>query len=205
MNQGIDYLFSGVPTKVNTKKINSIYEKNDVVLLTSCAMSPSGESLNVNSECLAVHLATALGANKVIFCSDKGMILRNKQSGETIQNFRLRDARKFLNYQNVKIHQDFFPSIQSPEKSMTSDSLDMLLKIAWCSVALDKGVERAHIVAPTDGALLTELFTAKEGSATCISRDEVEEIHPDENFFGSDVTNGWIESLNQTSPGRWFD
>ena len=133
------------------------------------------------------------------------MILRNKSSGEAIQNFRLRDAKTFLNYQTVKIHQDFFPSISSHRDFMTSDELDMLLKIAWCGVALENGVERAHIVAPTDGALLTELFTAKEGSATCISRDEVEEIHPDENFFGSDVTNGWIESLGQPSPGRWFD
>jgi amino-acid N-acetyltransferase len=196
---------SGIPTNVNTKKIFSIYEKNDVVLLTSCAMSPTGESLNVNSECLTVHLATTLNANKVIFCSDKGMILRNKQSGESIQNFRLRDAKTFLKYQTVKIHQDFFPSINSPKEYMTPDALDMLLKIAWCSVALEKGVERAHIVAPSDGALLTELFTAKEGSATCISRDEVEEIHPDENFFGSDVSNGWIESLNHKNPGRWFD
>jgi amino-acid N-acetyltransferase len=205
MTTGIDYQFSGIPSKINTKKINSIHEKNDVVLLTPCAMSQSGESLNVNSECLAVSAATALGANKLIFCSDKAMILRNRSNGETIQNFRLRDAKTFLNYRTVKIHQDFFPSINQ-KGSLSPDALDMLLKIAWCSIALEKGVERAHIVAPTDGALLTELFTAKEGSATCISQDEVEEIHPDENFFGSDVTNGWIEPFGTTSgSGRWFD
>merc|ERR1711957_1152959 len=94
------------------------------------------------------------------------------------------------------------------------EAMEYLLQIGWANLALERGVARAHIVAPSDGALLTELFTAKDGSGTCISQDEVEEIHPDENFYGhydddndndieNDIGDGrgrFSERLRRTAP-----
>ncbi len=46
--------------------------------------------------------------------------------------------------------------------------------------AIERGVERAHIIDSEDGALLEELFTARRGFGTCISQDDYEAPHPED-------------------------
>lgn len=48
------------------------------------------------------------------------------------------------------------------------------------SRAIERGVERAHIIDSEDGALLEELFTARRGFGTCISQDDYEAPHPED-------------------------
>ena len=60
------------------------------------------------------------------------------------------------------------------------DQRTMLLKLGWSVHALDRGVERAHIIDSEDGALLEELFTARRGYGTCISNDDYEAPHPED-------------------------
>ena len=55
------------------------------------------------------------------------------------------------------------------------DIRDMLVRIGSCVSALRGGVQRAHILSPTQGALLQELYT-RDGSGTLISRDLYEGI-----------------------------
>lgn len=220
-------LSKGTPTLVKAKKIKEAHDHNDVVLLTSCGVSPHGESLNVKSESLAAHVAATLGASKVIFCVSHPMTLRDVKTNKSIQNFRLQDAKNILaRYQIQMSPTTFIPTMRNDESSnsstseatntgdtqststsssssssstatfsyinantnlppgLSSTSLDFLFTIGWASLALEYGVERAHIISSkTDGALVTELFTAKDGTATCISQDDVDEIHPDE-YFG---------------------
>lgn len=141
------------------------------------------------------------------------MTLRDVKTNKSIQNFRLQDAKNILaRYQIQMSPTTFIPTMKSTEAESTikdtpsssssdatfsyihtntnlppglsSTSLDFLFTIGWASLALEYGVERAHIISSkTDGALVTELFTAKDGTATCISQDNVDEIHPDE-YFG---------------------
>ena len=47
-------------------------------------------------------------------------------------------------------------------------------------MAIERGVERAHIIDCEDGALLEELFTARRGYGTCISQDDYEAPHPED-------------------------
>ena len=186
----VDYGYTGFPSRVLSNKIRSIHEYNDVVLLTSCGMSAAGERLNVKSELLAAHAAASLGASKVIYCSSNSMVLRNKKSEKLYQNFRLQDAKNMMQHYGISMNEYAFPSFGSEiyEGVDFSDAaFDFLLQIGWSALALENGVERAHIIAPTDGALVTELFTAKEGSGICISEDEVDMIHPDENFYGDGI------------------
>jgi len=216
---GIDYGYAGAPTLVKAKKIKEAHSHNDVVLLTSCGISPQGESLNVKSESLAAHVAATIGASKVIYCVSHPMTLRDVKTNKSIQNFRLQDAKNILARYQIQMSPTTFiptmksteaesdtvtdtPSSSSPSSSysdatfsyihtntnlppgLSSTSLDFLFTIGWASLALEYGVERAHIISSkTDGALVTELFTAKDGTATCISQDNVDEIHPDE-YFG---------------------
>ena len=64
---GIDYCWTGFPRKVEIERIRQIHETNDIVLLTSLGVSPSGEIFNVNSEFLAASVAGAMSASKVIY------------------------------------------------------------------------------------------------------------------------------------------
>ena len=186
----VDHGYTGFPSRVLSKKIRSIHDHNDVVLLTSCGMSASGERLNVKSELLAAHAAASLGASKVIYCSSNSMVLRNKRSESLYQNFRLKDAKNIMQQFGISMNEYFFPSFGSESyggADFSDAAFDFILQIGWSALALENGVERAHIIAPTDGALVTELFTAKEGSGICISEDEVDMIHPDENFYGDGI------------------
>ena len=59
-------------------------------------------------------------------------------------------------------------------------SPQLVLKMGWAAHAIDRGVERAHIIDCEDGALLEELFTARRGYGTCISQDDYEAPHPED-------------------------
>lgn len=193
---GLDYKLTGYPSSAYSQKILSIIENKDIALLTSSATSRNGDPINVNSESLASYIAGSIGASKLIYCSNHDMILKDKDTDITIQNFRLQDAQKILNYHNIQMNEnEFFAMIrkddhddkhtieQEDDDEISTVAQNMLLKIGWATLALKNGVERAHIVSPSDGALLTELFTAQEGSGSCIVQDDSEELHPDEFFL----------------------
>jgi len=220
---GVDFQFTGVPSTVEVDKIRSLHDRGDIVLLTPVSTSPSGELMNVRSESLAAHVAASMKADKIVYCSNDCMVLRNRETGRTVQNFRSGDARDMLERWGVWMDGNFLPWIdprggagggegEEKEEELGREAMEYLLQIGWANLALERGVARAHIVAPSDGALLTELFTAKDGSGTCISQDEVEEIHPDENFYGhydddndteNDIGDGrgrFSERLRRTAP-----
>jgi len=65
----------------------------------------------------------------------------------------------------------------TPSLGGNLDQKSMILKTGWASRAIEHGVERAHIINCEDGALLEELFTARQGHGTCISQDDYEAPH----------------------------
>lgn len=148
--------------------IRKLHEQKDICLLSTLGVSPSGEVFNVNSEALAASAAGALGASKVIFFTEQEMELRNKEHDKKIQSLRLSDARNVLNYYGVKINTKGY--VEEPGERLDVYAQGMLLKIGWSVEALERGVKRAHIISPRQGALLQELFT-RDGSGTLVSGD----------------------------------
>uniref|UniRef100_A0A7S2UF80 amino-acid N-acetyltransferase n=1 Tax=Attheya septentrionalis TaxID=420275 RepID=A0A7S2UF80_9STRA len=170
---GVDYKYTGFPRKIETDKIRQVHATHDIVLLTSLGVSPSGEVFNVNSEALAATAAGALDASKVIFFTVHGTTLRYKDTENVIQSLRLSDARNLLQHCGVEMHGKGFASIDKNKRhhvEHSESSVETLLKIGWSMTALQKGVKRAHIIAPSNGALLQELYT-RDGSGILISRD----------------------------------
>lgn len=211
---GLDYKLSGYPKFAYSQKILSIIENKDIALLTSSAISRNGDPINVNSDSLASYIAGEIGASKLIYCSNHDMVLKDKDTGEAIQNFRLQDAKEILKHYNIEMNEKkFFASFHRDNNCNDKDTREqdndneiipisaaaqnMLLKIGWACLALGSGVDRAHIVSPSDGALLTELFTAQEGSGTCIVQDDSQELHPDEVFYGD-----MEKTMNQFFEGK---
>jgi len=72
------------------------------------------------------------------------------------------------------------------------DQQEMLLKMGWATHAIDRGVERAHIIDCEDGALLDELLTARRRYGTCISQDGYKAPHPKDRNDDLSVTAGRI-------------
>ena len=79
----------------------------------------------------------------------------------------------------------------------------MLVKIGWASRAIQDGVERAHIIAPSNGALIEELFTAKQGTGTCISDDSFESVHPDDDSGDTGMSNDILNFLSKEDEPDW--
>ncbi|KAL7470328.1 hypothetical protein ACHAXS_010553 [Conticribra weissflogii] len=178
---GIDYCWTGFPRKVEIERIRQVHETNDIVLLTSLGVSPSGEIFNVNSEFLAASVAGALSASKIIYFNVHGTSFQNKHTKKPVQNLRVSDARNLLAHYKMRIHPKGFCLVDLDEDSPHQEALrapgamETLIKVGYSMVALEKGVKRAHILAPENGALVQELYT-RDGCGTLISRDIYEGI-----------------------------
>eukprot|EP00804_Cyclotella_cryptica_P017457 CCRYP_017389-RB/>CCRYP_017389-RB protein AED:0.07 eAED:0.07 QI:1263/0.75/0.6/1/0.5/0.4/5/0/848 len=162
---GIDYQLTGYPVNLQVDKIHRLHSRNDVILLTPLGFTKDGDALNVHSEALAAFTAAELKASKVVYFSSHPMVLRGarkRNSGE--ERIQMIQRSNHLSY-----HQQA-----------------MLLKMGWATHAIEKGVERAHIIDCEDGSLLGELFTARRGYGTCISQDDYEAPHPED--WNDDLT-----------------
>lgn len=172
---GVDYKFSGFVRRVEVDKIRRLHQTRDVCLMTTLGVSPSGEVFNVNSESLAATVAGALSASKIIFFTEEQVRLRNKEFGNQVQSLRLSDANNLLKYRGVQIQKRGTVLVSNHDPDEDKDVRDMLVRLGWATAALEQGVKRAHILAPTQGALLQELYT-RDGSGTLVSRDIYEGI-----------------------------
>jgi|EP00979_Chaetoceros_neogracilis_P004079 amino-acid N-acetyltransferase len=172
---GVDFQYTGFPRKVETEKVNQVLNAHDVVLMTSLGVSPSGEIFNVNTEHLTSYVAGALKASKVVFFTVMGSAFIENKNNKLVQNLRVSDARNVLKYNNVTINKSKGFSSFQENSVLPPSEMEALGKLGWCVSSLDRGVKRAHIISPINGALLQELYT-RDGSGTLISRDIYEGI-----------------------------
>lgn len=199
---GVDFQHTGRPKQLNGRRILDYLQDGEIVLMTSVGIGHNGEGLNVNSECLASFAAASLCANKVVFCSNNGVVLRDTETKSTIQNFRAKDARNILDHYNLNVRNDYSMSHKGMEE-LPPGAAEMLVKIGWASKAIRDGVERAHIIAPSNGALIEELFTAKQGTGTCISEDSFESVHPDDDSGDFVLSNEFTYIVNSDNDPDW--
>lgn len=199
---GVDFQLTGRPRKLNVQRIQDYLQTGEIVLMTSVGFDANGECLNVNSEALAAFTAASLCANKLVFCSNKGCILRHKESKMTVQNFRAMDAKVILDHYEMAIRKDYFLSHVDTE-GLDQAASELLVKIGWSYKAIQDGVERAHIIAPSNGALIEELFTATQGTGTCISEDTFESIHPDDDSDDFILVNEYEYGVESDSEPDW--
>jgi amino-acid N-acetyltransferase len=172
---GVDFQFTGFPRKVESEKIKQVLDAHDVVLLTSLGASPSGEIFNVNTEHLTSYIAGALEASKVVYFTVHGSAFIENVNDKLVQNMRVSDARNVLKYNNICMDRSKGFYSFKPDESLLPASREALVKLGWCVASLERGVKRAHIISPINGALLQELYT-RDGGGTLISRDIYEGI-----------------------------
>lgn len=192
--RGQDFQYAGYVGEVHTDNINNVLQDSDIVLLPTVGLCGSGDLVSVNGYHLAASVAASLQAYKIVYMAKEGSILHKKGGGdqEIIQELPLSFAEEILDYHNIKVHSKGFAHFDDARDDEAPRGVEFLLHLGWASWAMEHGVKRAHIVNPTDGALLEELFTTKNGANTCIFHDDEldnaeDDIADDEwdNFFQS--------------------
>jgi acetylglutamate kinase len=140
----------GDVAKIDTTVIDSLIEDGFIPVVATVAAGDDGGSFNVNADLVAAELATALGAEKVIFLTDvDGLYADFADKSSLISVLTPSEA----------------------EEMIAGDLLDggMVPKVAACVRALRGGVGRAHILNGTvPHALLLEVYT-DEGVGTMIT------------------------------------
>lgn len=153
---GIDHQLTGKVRSVDAKGIESALSQKCMVLLSPIGYSLTGETFNLSFDEVAVRVALALEADKLIAFNDDGYV--TDKDGKRLTELTLLKSEKFL-----------------LEKQHQPDS-NTYFSLKACHKACDGGVSRAHIVSSLeDGSLLKELFT-RDGHGTMVYRDAYETI-----------------------------
>jgi acetylglutamate kinase len=135
---------------VDTSVINAVLDDGMIPVISSVAYNiDKGSALNVNADTAAAQIAAALAAEKLLLMTDVRGILRNVQDPDSLISSIRRSELGALKKDGIV-------------------NKGMIPKVDCCTLALDIGVKKAHII---DGrlphALLIELFT-DEGIGTMI-------------------------------------
>jgi acetylglutamate kinase len=138
--------------QVNTAVLDSVLDSGAVPVVSSVAYGTGkdeGRALNINADTAAAKIAVAMNAEKLLLMTDVRGVLRNVQDPDSLIKTMARGDIESLKDEGVV-------------------SKGMIPKVDCCSLAIDGGVKRSHII---DGrlphALLVELFT-DEGIGTMI-------------------------------------
>ncbi len=158
---GVDLMFTGEVRKIDTTAIRLHLDQGEMALLSPLGYSRTGEVFSLTPENVAIEVATALKADKLIFLMDTPGI-DGKFNGDlngALSELTLAEARALLS------------KLESNSVKLSKD----IQKYLPCAVqACVGGVDRIHLISRRiDGAMLQELFTHK-GIGCMISRDPLQ-------------------------------
>lgn len=145
----VDFGRVGDVDAVDTTLLDVLLPRGHVPVVASLAADRSGAVMNVNADTLAAHLASALGAEKLIYLTGAPGLLRDAGDPSTLVAFAApEDLQALLGSGSIKG--------------------GMRPKVEACLQAVSGGVRRTHIIdGRTPDGLLLELFTGS-GSGTMI-------------------------------------
>ncbi len=152
---GTDHLFTGKVERVETGLLEKILANNIIPIIPPLGFDGDGRTYRVNSDSIAVAVAKALGASKLIFVTPTDQLTKN---GQRIQQFPVAEAEEY--YRSCKS--------QIPENIRS--------KVEHAILACRDGISRVHLVnGKEDEALLGEIFL-NEGIGTMIHANEYQSI-----------------------------
>ncbi|HEY2910366.1 MAG TPA: amino-acid N-acetyltransferase [Gemmataceae bacterium] len=155
---GIDHLFTGRVERIDVGFLQTLLEKDIIPVIPPLGCDGVGNSYRLNSDAVAVEVAKALRAIKLIYLTTEGGVRGPK--GDVIRQMTVQEAEAFL-----KKHRGNLPR-------------EAVTKLDHAIRAGKEGVERIHII---DGGeqegLLGEVFS-NEGIGTLVYANEYQSIRP---------------------------
>jgi amino-acid N-acetyltransferase len=153
--QGVDQLFTGKVERVDTELLQSLLVQGVVPVIPPLGFDGDGKTYRVNSDGVAVAVAEALKAIKLIFITTQDGIF---VQGRLIRQMLVADLESVLALQK----NDFAP--------------EQLSKALHAVAACKAGVPRIHIInGRVDEGLLAEVFS-NEGIGTLIYANDYQQI-----------------------------
>ena len=154
---GIDHLFTGKVERVDTEFLHTLLNQSIVPVVPPLGFDGDGKTYRANSDSIALALAEALKATKLIFITSEDGLRFN---GQLIRQMLAGELQKLVQSSSV----GFEP--------------DMVSKARHAAAACAAGVHRVHIInGRDDEGLLAEVFS-NEGIGTLIYANEYEQIRP---------------------------
>jgi amino-acid N-acetyltransferase len=160
---GIDFLHTGRVERVDTKSLHLFLNEGITPVIPPLGYDGEGRTFRVNSDGIAVEVAEAMQAMKVIFLSaSEGLFV----GGEMLRQLSIVEAEELVKKKRAQV-----------------DSR-LLSKIEHAARACRQGVARVHLLdGNRDEALLSEVFS-HEGVGTMIYSNEYQQIR---RIFKKDV------------------
>ena len=155
--QGLDHLFTGKVERVDTELLQTLLNQAIVPVVPPLGFDGDGKTYRVNSDSIALAVADALKATKLIYIT----------------------AQEGLRYHNQFIRQMLVAELQRLVQAGGSGfEPEMYSKAQHAAAACAAGVQRVHIISGReDEGLLAEVFS-NEGIGTLIYANEYEQIRP---------------------------
>ena len=155
VRDGIDYCHTGQVRRIDNEAIRLLIESGAIALIPPLGYSPTGEVFNLSAADVAGSVASALGADKLIFLVE-GPGLKDA-AGRVLTNLIPKELESILKRRR-RLPEDFAQQLRSAAESCR------------------RGVKRIHLISRRmNGALLQELFT-RDGVGTMLSAEHYEEI-----------------------------
>jgi amino-acid N-acetyltransferase len=153
--QGVDHLFTGKVERVDVELFTSLLGQGILPVVPPLGFDGDGKTYRVNSDHVAVAVADALKATKVIFITTADGLIHQ---GQLIRQMLASDLDHIL----AQRKQEFVP--------------EMLSKAVHAVAACKAGIPRVHIInGRVDEGLLAEVFS-NEGIGTLIYANEYQQI-----------------------------
>ena len=162
---GVDFLYTGRVEKVDTKSLHMFLNEGFVPVVPPIGFDGEGKTFRVNSDAIAVEVAEALQAMKIIYLfSLDGLSI----GGEIVRQLSIAETEDAL------------------KKKKMGDNMKLTSKLEHAARACRQGVPRVHLLnGNVNEALLTEVFS-HHGIGTMIYSNEYEQIRK---VFKKDVRN----------------
>ena len=153
--QGVDQLYTGKVERVDTKSLQLFLDQGIIPVLPPLGFDGDGKTYRINSDLVAVEVAEALHAAKIIFLCQAGSL---RIGDELVRQLSIKEAEEFV------------------KKGRLSDQKSLSLKLESAARACQLGVPRVHLLdGHVNEALLAELFSS-EGIGTMVHTNEYQHI-----------------------------
>ncbi|MDR9480964.1 MAG: amino-acid N-acetyltransferase [Spiribacter sp.] len=158
VRNGVDYAHTGEVRRIDADAINARLDDGAVVVVSPLGVSPTGEQFNLYAEDVAVAVAQALSADKLLFLHEGDSIVDRHEA--PVRELTIEQARAMLS----------MPA--GTQTSAEGEAAQLTRAISACQT----GVARVHLLPRAlDGALLGELFT-RDGVGTLITAQAFERM-----------------------------
>jgi len=153
--QGVDHLFTGKVERVDTDLLTTLLAQGIVPVIPPLGFDGDGKTYRVNSDSVAVSIAEALKAAKLMYIT----------------------ASDGLVYNSKLIRQMLVSELQSLLQTGSANfAPEILSKAQHAALACKAGVPRVHVInGKVDEGLLAEVFS-NEGIGTLIYANEYQQI-----------------------------